>query len=115
MAVFRRSDEPKAWDYATCYSPKGVADEIARRWCWPDDEGETVGLFVVRFRRCGLVDPRVNPVLVTCRDGEVWLWARDTRSKLVGDTYAALASAGIKVRGIGQVTHLRLINVDWLA
>lgn len=117
MANLRRvADDPKtAWDYCTIYSPKGAADEIVSRWCWPNDEDETVGLLVLRIRRDGMVDLRVNPVLVTWRDGECWLWARDLRSKLVGDTYAALEFAGIVIRGQGQVTHLRKVNVDWLA
>lgn len=115
MGVFRRSDNPHAWDYCTVYAPKGVVDELSKSSWWPTESGETVGLLVARIKRDGMVDMRVNPVLVTWRDGECWLWARDLRSKLAGDTYAALECAGIVIRGRGQVTHLRNVTVDWVA
>ena len=116
MGVFRRVSEPEAWDYATIYSPVGVAREVARRHYWLNDEDETVGLVVCRIRADGLVDLRVNPLLVTvsAKSG-VWIHARNLRSKLVADTYAALACESVEVKGMATCTHLRCVNVDLVA
>lgn len=116
MGVFRRASEPEAWDYATIYTPKGVAREVAQRYCWPNDEDEIVGLVVCHIREDGLMDMRVNPVFVTvsAKSG-VWLYARNLRSKLVGDTYVALECEGVKVKGMATCTHFRGIPVDFVA
>lgn len=111
MGVFRRSDNPDAWRYCTVYSPKGVADEISKHSWWPNGEGESVGLLVARLKR----DMRVNPCVVVVRDDNVWIFARDTRSKLVADAYSAITLQGIRVRGTVTITHLCSVPVDWVA
>lgn len=99
-----------------CYSPIGAAKEIAlRSHTWAVDERESVGLLVVRFASSTLIDQRVNPVLVVRCGKRTWIYARNTSSRLVNDTYAALVSEGVTVCGMWKVTHLDSVDVDWYA